>query len=125
MNTSFVIFASVFSLSISTLASAAGPQGPVTETCSYGEGEAKTTVTIHKEQKKGAKKTVDVTHGSTFKKVGIPVIPTPVTPAPGKSYASYSENSLQMAYGPDIEGFIKFTSDSLTFETNKLNCKSQ
>ena len=104
-------------------------QGPIIETCTFGVGEARVTITIHKEFKKGAKKTIDLTHGTTFKRQAMPIIPSPAAPPPGKAYASYNAAGdkciLNMSYGSDLQGSMNYDDDGVVFQTNELKCKSR
>ena len=107
---------------------ATAPQGPAIETCTYGGGEAKVTITIHKELKKGAKKTIDLTHGTTFTRTAMPIVPSPAAPPPGKAYSSYNAAGdkciLNMSYGSQMQGSMNFDDEGVVFQTNELKCKS-
>ena len=112
-------------LNLGTLAHAADPQGPVIEKCVYGEGEAEITVTIHKEIKKGAKKTADITHGTRFKRIALPIYKTPVGPEKSFAASNAAKNKtiMNISYGPHTEGSMNFDDDGTVFQTNELKCK--
>jgi len=125
------VVAAILSLSVTQFAfgTTSQVQGPVIETCTYGEGEAQVTITIHKEVKKGAKKTIDLTHGTTFKRVAMPIIPTPAAPPSDKAYSSYNASGdkciLNMSYGSEMQGSMNYDDNGVVFQTNDLKCKSR
>jgi hypothetical protein len=118
----------LFSFSLSN-AYAASAQGPAIEKCIYGKGEAEVTVTIHKAAKKWAKKTVDITHGTTFKRFGIEIEPIPgLTNSKEKGYAGASASGdktiTNINYGSDMAGSMNFDDDGVVFQTPELKCHS-
>ena len=100
-------------------------QGPAIEQCSYGEGESSVSITIHKELKKGLKKTADVKHGSHFARYAIPLESMPGSPDTAFAGSNKEGNKtiLNMSFGPSVKGSMNFDADGVVFETNELNCK--
>jgi len=103
-------------------------QGPIIETCVYGEGEAKITVIIHKEIKKGVPKTADLIHGTTFKRMNMKLERTPVDPHPDYSYQSLSDDEkyyFHVSYGPTLQASMDYKDAETTFQTNSMKCKGR
>jgi hypothetical protein len=98
-----------------------------TETCTYGEGEAKINVTLHLASKKTDKSTADVTRGSTFSRRSIPLENSPACPSGGTAYAGSNKNAdktiLNICFGKNIQGAMNFNDfEGTVFETTELKC---